>query len=304
MTTTAPPADRATPPPERFQFRITDLLLVTLLVALAAAAIAQQSLPLFLLFIVVSATCLYRWQGLWKPLRLMEAFAILGIIAVLIGLLLPDIFVHRGGAPSRRMACQNNLRQIGIALHNYHDTYGTLPPAYIADENGKPMHSWRVLILPFMEQEPLYKQYRFDEPWNGPNNSKLANQFVSVYCCPSHYPSLGTSYVAIVGAHTAWPGEKALKLADLKDGTDSILLVVEVHDSGIHWMEPRDFHVSQMAQTINAPHGQGISSEHTRSANVVKADGAVRYLSNDTPAESLRSWIYIDDGTLPGDLVD
>ncbi len=64
-------------------------------------------------------------------------------------------------------------------LHNYHETYKTLPPAYIADANGKPMHSWRMLIMPFMEQSTLYNQYDFSEPWNGPNNIKLLDSMPS-----------------------------------------------------------------------------------------------------------------------------
>ena len=89
----------------------------------------------------------------------------------MIALLLPAVQSAREAA--RRAQCSNNLKQIGLAFHNYHDSYGCLPPAYIPDGNGQPMHSWRVLILPFVEQSPLYDQYDFDEPWNGPNNSKL-----------------------------------------------------------------------------------------------------------------------------------
>jgi uncharacterized protein DUF1559 len=68
-----------------------------------------------------------------------------------------------------------------VAVATYHDTYGTLPPAYIADAEGKPLHSWRVLLLPFLEQRELYEQYDFDEPWDGPNNRKLLAQRPSVF---------------------------------------------------------------------------------------------------------------------------
>ena len=74
---------------------------------------------------------------------------------------------------SHRARCPNNLKQIAIALQSYHDEYGSLPPPYVAAADGQPMHSWRVLLLPFLECEPLYRQYRFDEPWDGPNNRKL-----------------------------------------------------------------------------------------------------------------------------------
>jgi hypothetical protein len=96
---------------------------------------------------------------------------VIAIIAVLIAFLLPAVRSARGAA--YRSHCSSNLKQIALALHNYHDTFGAFPPAYVADESGKPMHSWRVLILPFLESSPLYDKYRFDEPWDGPNNRQL-----------------------------------------------------------------------------------------------------------------------------------
>src|SRR5262249_42952585 len=78
------------------------------------------------------------------------------------------------GTVARRSQCKNNLKQIGLAMFNYHDAYGCFPPAYIADADGRPMHSWRVLLLPFLDEAARYRKYRFDEPWDGPNNSELA----------------------------------------------------------------------------------------------------------------------------------
>jgi hypothetical protein len=236
--------------------------------------------------------------------RLIHVVGVLGLIAVLMALLFPAISIPRH--VSRSVSCRSNLLQIVLALHNYHDIYGSLPPNYIADKNGQPMHSWRVLILPYLEQKALYDQYRFDEPWDGPNNSKLADQIGRVYSCPEDHPnqsslkSVETSYVAIVGDHTAWPGEKALSFADFTDGTSNVIFIVEVHHSGIHWMEPRDLHISQMARTINAQHGQGICSAHPPGgAQVALADGTVRFVPESLPADVLRSRIQIDDGTLP-----
>jgi prepilin-type processing-associated H-X9-DG protein len=193
---------------------------------------------------------------------------------------------------ARKVSCTNNLRNIALALTQYHDAYGTFPPAYIADSDGKPLHSWRVLILPFLEQQLLYQQYRFDEPWDGPNNSKLHGTALKIYSCPAHpekQPKTDTDYVVVVGPQTMWPGEKAIKMADIKDGTSNTLMVVEVHNSGIHWMEPRDLHVTQMPLAINPPRGQGISSAHQGGANVTFADGSVRFLKNDLSSESLRA---------------
>lgn len=279
-----------------FQFRIRDLLLVMALVALAVAAAAQQSLLLGAAFVVVGVLTITYWKQ-WSPA---SAITFLFVVGTLYLLFAPAIW-NDGRGPSRGTICRLNLSQIVFALQSYHDDYGTFPPAYIADETSRPMHSWRVLVLPYLEHETLYKQYRFDEPWDGPNNRKLAGQLVRVYSCPDEKwkRTTETSYVAIVGPHTAWPGDKGRKLSEFADGAANVLLVVEVHDSGIHWMEPRDLHVTQMATTINAPHGQGISSEHPNRAHAAFADGMTRWLPDSLPADVLHSWINVDDGTLP-----
>ena len=203
---------------------------------------------------------------------------------------------------SRRSQCKNNLKVIGLALHNYHDKYGCFPPAYVADQHGRPMHSWRVLILPFIDQTPLYKTYHFDEPWDGPHNRQLADTILPIFNCPSDEhggkapPSTTTDYLAIIGPETAWPEGRAMSFADFKDGTSNTLLVVEVANSGIHWMEPRDLHVLQMAPTINAKAGQGISSRHVGGAHVLIGDGSVRYVSDKTSGDALRAWLTASAG--------
>jgi prepilin-type processing-associated H-X9-DG protein len=216
--------------------------------------------------------------------------------AVLLSLFLPAFEPRR---PTYRTECLNNVRNIVLALHNYHSFYGSLPPAYIADANGRPMHSWRVLILPYLDRTDLYEIYRFDEPWDGPNNSKLHDLIVDAFRCPQGHGgarSTETSYVAIVGPETIWPGDGAVKLDDVSDGLGSTLLVVEIANSGIHWMEPRDLHVSQMTQTINSKSGQGISSGHPGGAVVGFADGRVRFLSDNTPAATIEALLTIRGG--------
>ncbi len=103
----------------------------------------------------------------------------LGVSLIAMGLfgieliVLPAIQSSRGLVNSHP-SCNYCLLNIALALQNYHDDYGSFPPAYIPDKDGKPMHSWRVLLLPYLERRTLYEKYRFDEPWNGPNNRKLA----------------------------------------------------------------------------------------------------------------------------------
>ena len=101
-------------------------------------------------------------------------------------------------------------------MHEYQQKYGCFPPAFIPDENGKPKHSWRMLILPFLGKDGLYKKYRFDEPWNGPHNKELAARMPAVYRCPTYADFLGdettsslTSYAMIVGPHAVSDGPTA-----------------------------------------------------------------------------------------------
>lgn len=295
--------------PRRFQFRIRDLLLATVWISLLLGAIAQQSVILFALWLAAIVGFVVYGATLCRRLTLVETLIVITCAGILVAVLLPSLD-HPESA--REVVCRNNLKQIGIALHAYHDTYKRLPPAYIADENGKPMHSWRVLILPFLERKDIYDAYCFDEPWDGPNNRKLAerlaateNPFNSYSCPEDHLKDWGsqeTSYVVVVGPGTAWPGTKSTTLADVKDGTSQVILVVETHDSGIHWMEPRDFHVTQMAPRVNSPKGQGISSRHGHGkvsrALVLYADGSIRYLPAGADPKAIESRLQINDGTI------
>ena len=211
-------------------------------------------------------------------------------------------FVRESREAARRSNCKGQIKQIGLALLNYRETHGRFPPPYFADENGRPIHSWRVLILPYLDRQGLYNEYRFDEPWDGPHNRQLANRLVhnnySIWHCPSDEPATGqldaamTSFVAVLGPETFWDDESGT--ADFSDPAEQTLMVVEVANSGIHWMEPRDLHVSQMASTINPSIGYGISSRHQKGVNVTMADDSVRFLSNDISENTLRALLTRD----------
>jgi len=161
------------------------------------------------------------------------------------------------------------------------------------------MHSWRVLLLPYIDQRNLYKQYRFDEPWDGPNNIALANatSWPSFYRCPSSNWNGETNYFAVVGPQTIWPGTKTTKMSDIKDGTANTIMLVEVHNSGIHWMEPRDLDISQMSMSVNPHTGSGISSAHPGGwAHVALASGETRAIDHTAPPQALRAALTIAGG--------
>lgn len=179
-------------------------------------------------------------------------------------------------------ACRNNLKAIGLAMQNYHDVYGSLPPAYVTDEEGRPMHSWRVLLLPFLGEQSLYNAYRFDEPWHGPHNRGLAEQIPQVYRCRwdlKAQPSW-TSYAVVVGPETVFPGQRSMSLKAVGDGTSETILAVEVPHSGIIWTEPRDLPfdefalgATQLPRVFRKMHGLRITHAH-----VVFAAGRERLL--------------------------
>lgn len=279
------------PPAKRpFQFTLRSLLVVTTLVALVLGLIAWLGyggvvLSLFMLT-VVSALC-----RVWRTTKTLAALTVLAFLPALL-----PLFVDSPEGVLRMM-CSNNLKQLGRALRQYHDVYGSFPPAYVADKNGRPIHSWRVLILPYLDQENLYKQYRFDEPWDGPNNRKLASAMPEVYRCPTtpaHLHPGETSYVAVVGPETAWRGDQSANDSDIHDGLSMTILLVEMKNSGIPWMQPHDPPYPPMPAKVNPRSDRGASSYHPNGANVLFADGHVMFLSDDS--EQLGPLLTIDGG--------
>jgi hypothetical protein len=184
-----------------------------------------------------------------------------------------------------------------LAVANYHEAFGSFPPAYVADRDGRPMHSWRVLVLPFLEQRAAYDAYNFAEPWDGPNNRKLADKIGRIYLRSGleSDQARATSFVAVVGPETAWPGAEPLRDRDLGDGTHGTLMVVEVPDGKFFWMEPRDLRFDRMSFRINDGSGRGPGSR-LGGARVVSADGTVRTLPDGFDPRTLRAMLTANGG--------
>ena len=219
-------------------------------------------------------------------------FGVLVCGGVLVALLLPAVQSAREAA--RRAQCSNHLKQIALAFHNYHDVYGTFPPAYIPDENGQPKHSWRVLILPFLEQSHLYDQYDFDEPWNSPNNLAVGSHAIPVYGCPSTPGGPGstqTSYMVITGPSTVFDGGHACKLSEILDGTSNTLLVVEVFGAPVNWAEPQDLDANSITYPLGSPGGTSPASRHPGGLMVAMCDGSVRFISNSIDPQEFKALI-------------
>lgn len=139
--------------------------------------------------------------------------------------------------------CWDNRSAISIALQRYQEKHGHLPPAFTVDDSGRRMHSWRVLLLPYLGYDELYSRYRLDEPWDGPRNRLLWDEPVAVYQCPLDATAAATgatSYLAVVGESAVWSGSMPSKAPFLSPVRPGRLLVVELLESGVRWSEPRD----------------------------------------------------------------
>ena len=208
------------------------------------------------------------------------------------------ILVRDARRAAQATAAKGMLNQLHLALHNYHDMYGQFPPAFVADETGKPMHSWRVLVLPFIDGKELYDAYRFDEPWNGPNNSKLANRMPPAFHSHSEPPSTtNTNAVVIVGPDTAFPGSRSTRLEDFKDGQENTILLTEIGNSTIPWLAPRDLSVETMSFRVQDKQKPSISSVSWRQPYVVFADRLTTFSLSDTLSpDELRALTTIAGG--------
>jgi len=202
---------------------------------------------------------------------------------------------------THRKTCHANLLRIGQALQQYHEQHGSYPPAYIPDEKGAPMHSWRVLILPQLNEMALYRSYRFDRPWDSPENLQVAAQMPAVYHCladPDSGTQKDTSYMVVVGPRTVFPPQgKAIPYdATRWDPREETLLVVEVAGSGVGWTSPTDLQADQIRLVINPSRNaaKSLSSEHAGGINALFADGQVHWLSNLLPMEVIAAALTRD----------
>ncbi len=221
--------------------------------------------------------------------RLVFWLSCLGLIGMVVVCLLPNVRIGRQ-AP-RRASCANNLKHIGIALHNYHEQYHAFPPAYTVDANGKRLHSWRTLILPFIEQATLYEQIDLSKPWDDPANRVAYEQRIPAYQCPSvSIPEGHTTYLVVVAPNGCFVGEQSRSFSDISDGTSNTLAVIEFDaEHAVHWMSPQDATQEMVLNFAAAAH-----LPHPGGAQALFADAHIQFLPATTKPELLRAIISID----------
>lgn len=262
------------------------------------------SLPAIILAIMAMGE-IKRSDGMRKGQGMAVTGLILGILSIFVmvpvGLLLPAVMKVREA--SARMRSQNNLKQIGLALHSVESANGRFPSDSIRDAQGRPLLSWRVAILPYVEQENLHRQFRLNEPWDSPHNIQFVQRMPKIYAMPGFEQEEKqglTRYQAFTGPGTAFDrewekaaGRPGRPIVAFPDGTPNTLLMAE-SATAVPWTKPEDMLYDP---TGPLPKMGGV---FPRGFNVLAADGSVRFVSDKMPEQSLRALITVDGKDNPG----
>ena len=202
--------------------------------------------------------------------------------------------VQKTRVAAKRTQSQNNLKQIAMAMHNYHDTFGFFPPQALKDKkdkNGKPLLSWRVAILPFIEQDALYRQFKLDEPWDSEHNKKLLEQMPKIYAPVNAKTGekYETYYQGFAGKGTVFePGEK-IRIADIVDGTSTTIMIVEAANS-VPWTKPEDLPFDPEKPLPK------LGAEFPDIFNAAFCDGSVHAITKKIDDKTLRALITRNGG--------
>lgn len=229
-----------------------------------------------------------RTVGRRNGFGLIELTVIVIIVLAIAALLLPS--ARRSGEVARRRQCKNILKQIAFALRNYHDQYHAFPPAYTVDAEGRPLHSWRTLLLPFLGQKALYDKIDLTKPWDDPANGTVLQTSLEFFRCPSSMsPPNHTTYLAIVATGSCLRPIEGRPLSEVLDGPSNTVLVIEAPaEQSVPWMAPTD-----ADETLFLAINPETNLHHVGAFHVALVDGTVRILNASTSAEIRRALISV-----------
>ncbi len=222
---------------------------------------------------------------------LIVALSIIGVIGLCCCIAIPLLLLEVRNT-ARETQSKNNLKMIGIAMHNHLDVHKYFPMPNSSKGTslpGKGNHSWRVQLLPFLELRSMYEQIDWDSDWDSPQNKPITESKISWFISPfDKEPGNITSYVAIVDQGTALHPTRRKSLTFIRDGASETILVIEYIGSGIRWAEPRDVTINQAIEIIQ--------SAKSGKTNALMCDGSVRSIPSDLPKSTLRAMMTASSG--------
>lgn len=290
-----PPVNKSTPEKRPMQFSVTQLMLYSIATAVCLLPVAwsgtdAMGLSIFLLFLVAA---LGTGISIGSIAKTLVGLALLGIA---IGMLLPPIARYPVPA-SQRTFCLNNIRQLVLAMHNYHSANGHFPPAHTVDDQGNPLHSWRVLILPYLDENELYSKIDLTVPWDHPNNLAFHNQMPEIYHCLADPTNDGTTaYLMATGPNCFGNQAEERQFDDFLDGTSYTVAIIESTTKRTNWMSPNDISIEDLLKLQNQTDASTlITSNHPGGSNVGFADGSASFIDDTTTVNEWISLMHFSD---------
>jgi prepilin-type processing-associated H-X9-DG protein len=201
---------------------------------------------------------------------------------MMIAVLLPAVQKVREAA--NRVKDSNNLKQIGLAMHMYHDVHNRFPQAAICGKDGKPLLSWRVAILPYIEQDNLFKQFKLDEPWDSSHNKVLLEKMPKLYAMPHQDSTTHTHYRVFVGPDAGFEIRKGRAMPEIVDGLSNTWMVVEAADP-VPWTKPDELVYEAKGRLPK------LGNFFAGGFNALFMDGSVRYFPRPPDEETMRALI-------------
>ncbi len=204
------------------------------------------------------------------------------------------LLISRTEQAGRRTVAMNHLKQIGIAMHNYHDVKKSFPPAAKC-KDGKRLLSWRVLILPFLEQQKLYEQFHLDEPWDSEHNRKLIPRMPDTYRSSLMLPAGKTTFLGIAGESGMFPGCQGVSIREVTDGTSNTIWVVDADDAhAVDWTKPED-----LTPDLNRPL-DGLVGHFAEGFVALFVDASVHFIPKTVSPKTLKALFTRNGGEVVG----